>query len=117
MQNISSEQYEVAEMAGANLFKKFAYITFPQIKGVILVMLALEIGWAFSSDLDKYYLFTNPTNISSMEVLDMYIYRYGLKLGRFSYSAAVSIVKTVVSSVLFICAIGLTKARRKIRRN
>ncbi len=113
MQRISKEQYEIAEIAGANLFRKLIYITLPQIKDVVLIMLVLEVGWAFSSDLDKYYLFTNPTNISTMEVLDMYIYRYGLKLGRFSYSAAVSIVKTLISSFLFAFTYMLSKKLRE----
>ena len=36
-----------------------------------------------------------------MEVLDVYVYRYGLKLLDYSYATAVGVIKTIASLIMF----------------
>ena len=108
MEQLPIDMYDAAEIDGASAKRKFLSLTLPGISSTIAILIVLELGWILSSDLDKYYLFTNPTNITKMEVLDMYIYRYGLKLGRFSYAAAVSIIKSLVSIILVIFAFSVS---------
>ena len=40
--------------------------------------------------------------MTSLEVFDMYIYRYGMKQGNFSYATAVGIVKTEASILMLV---------------
>jgi len=94
---IEQEQYEAAEIDGAGRWGRMWYITLPGLKSTFIVLLILTSGSLLSTDFDKYYLFTNPTNIEKMEVFDMYTYRYGMKLANFSYSTAVSMMKTIIS--------------------
>ncbi len=42
-------------------------------------------------------MFTNSTNWETMEVLDMYVYKFGLKQLQISYATAVGIIKSIVS--------------------
>jgi putative aldouronate transport system permease protein len=107
--SISSEQYEAADMDGAGRFKKIWHITVPNLMPTLIILLILNIGWVLNSDFDLFYLFTNPTNWETMEVLDMYIYKFGLKLGNFPYATAVGIIKTIVSLLLVIGANWLSK--------
>lgn len=97
---IPSEQYESAEIDGAGRFGKIIHITIPNLLPTITVLLIMNSGWILSSNLDQYFVFTNPTNWETMEVFDMYIYKYGFKLFNVSYATAVGIMKSMVSLLL-----------------
>ena len=49
-----------------------------------------------------------------MEVLDMYIYKFGLKMLDFPYATAMSIVKTLVSILMLLAVNALTKKLNKV---
>lgn len=106
---IPSEQYEAAEIDGAGRFAKIYYVTVPNLTPTLIVLLIMNSGWIFNSGLDQYFMFTNPTNISKMQVFDYYIYNYGLKLFNYSYATAVGIIKTIVSFILLILVNKLSK--------
>lgn len=107
--SIDTQSYEAAEIDGAGRFKKIYHITIPGIMPTIVVLLILNSGWLLSSNFDQFYLFTNTTNIQKMQVFDMYVYRYGLQMGRFSYATAVCIVKSFISVILIICVNFISK--------
>lgn len=106
---IPGEQYEAAEIDGAGRFGKIKYITIPNMVPTLIVLLIMNSGWIFNSGLDQYFMFTNPTNMSTMQVFDYYIYNYGLKLFNYSYATAVGIIKTVISLLLLIVVNKLSK--------
>jgi len=106
---ISPELYEVASIDGAGRFKRVWYITLPGMTSTLIVLLILNSGNVLRSSLDYYFLFTNPMNWKTMEVLDMYIYRYGLSIGNFSYATAVGILLTFVSLILLVGTNALSK--------
>ena len=99
---ISTEEYEAAEIDGANRWHKVRFITLPNIMPTALVLLIMNSGWILNSNFDLFYVFTNSTNWPRMEVLDMYIYKYGLRMGNYPYSIAVGMMKTVVSLTLLM---------------
>lgn len=96
-------------MDGAGRFGRIAYVTIPNMVPTLIVLLIMNSGWIFNSGLDQYFVFTNPTNIQTMEVFDYYIYRYGMKLFNYSYATAVGIVRTIVSFMLLILVNRLSK--------
>lgn len=106
---IPPDLYEAAEIDGAGRFGKIWNITLPYLMPTFIVILILNSGWIFSSDFEQFFLFTNSTNWEKMEVLDMYIYKYGLKLLNFSYATAVGILKTVISITLILSINQLAK--------
>ena len=81
--------------------QKIWYITLPGLTTTLVMLLIMNSGWIFSSNFEQFYLFTNSTNWETMEVLDVYIYNYGLKKLNFSYATAVGIIKTFASIVMF----------------
>ena len=97
---IPLEQYESADIDGASRFQKAIYITLPSLLPTAAVLLIMNSGWILNSNLDMFMVFQNSTNQETMEVLDMYIYKYGLKLMDYSYATAAGIVKTGVSLVI-----------------
>lgn len=98
--SIPTEQYEAADIDGASRFQKIRFITIPNLMPTLIVILIMNSGWVLNSNFELYFLFTNATNWERMEVLDMYIYKFGLKQLDYSYATAVGIMKTVVSIVL-----------------
>jgi putative aldouronate transport system permease protein len=98
--SIPTEQYEAADIDGASRFQKIRFITVPNLMPTLIVILIMNSGWVLNSNFELYFMFTNATNWERMEVLDMYIYKFGLKQLNYSYATAVGIMKTVVSIVL-----------------
>lgn len=107
--SIPTEQYEAADIDGAGRFAKIRFITAPFLLPTLIVLLIMNIGWVLNSDFSLFFLFTNPTNWETMEVLDIYIYKYGLQQGNFSYATAVGMMKSVVSIALVIGVNALSK--------
>ena len=99
---IPEEQYEAARIDGATRYHEIRHVTLPNLVPTLVVLLILGSGSIFNSYLDQFFIFTNTLNISTMEVFDYYIYRFGLKLGNFSYATAVGVVKTLVSVILLV---------------
>lgn len=106
---ISQEQYESSDIDGAGRFQKIIYITIPNLVSTLIVLLVINSGYLLRSNLDMFFMFTNSTNWEYMEVLDMYIYKFGLKLGDYSYATAVGIMMSMASIILLLCVNGLSK--------
>ncbi len=106
---IPEEQYEAARIDGASRMQEILYVTLPNLIPTFMVLLIMGSGNIFNSYLDQFFIFTNSLNMSTMEVFDYYIYRYGLRLGNYSYATAVGIVKTFVSFLLIIGVNWLSK--------
>lgn len=106
---ISSEEYEAAALDGAGRWQQIRYVTLPNLLPTVSVLLIMNAGWILSSNLEQFFIFSNPTNWSRMEVLDMYIYKFGLKMLDFPYATAMGIIKTVVSICLLLFVNWLTK--------
>jgi len=100
IKGISSEEYEAAAIDGADRFQRIKFITLPHLIPTISILLIMNSGWIFNSNLEQFFIFTNPSNWETMEVLDMYIYKFGLKLLNYSYATAVGIIKTLVSIIM-----------------
>lgn len=100
LSSINPEYYEVATVDGANRYQKLWYITLPGLANTIVVMLILSVGGLMNNGFEQIYLFQNGLNISVSEVFETYTYRIGIVGGRYSYSAAVGLFKSVVAAVL-----------------
>ena len=71
---IDPQEYEAAIVDGANRFQRIWHITVPGILPTYFVLLLLSIANFINNGMEQYYLFENPMNKSSIEVLDlMYI--------------------------------------------
>lgn len=99
---IPHEEYEAAAIDGAGRFRRMYYVTFKNMLPSAAILLIMNSGWVLNSNLEQFFVFTNSTNWQRMEVLDMYIYKFGLQSLDYSYATAVGIMKTLVSILLVI---------------
>jgi len=99
---ISPDLYESAIIDGANRFQKIRHITIPSIASTIAVMLILRTGSLMSAGFDQMYVLQSPATMDVGDVLDTFVYRYGLAQGRFSYATAAGLFQSVVGLILVL---------------
>ncbi len=109
---IDKQLYEAATVDGAGRFQRMWNITIPGLLPTYCVLLLMSVAGVLSNGMDQYLVFSNATNKSTMEVLDLYVYNLGITGGGISLSTVVGMVKSVVSVVLLFGANGISKLIR-----
>jgi len=99
---IPKDLYEAAIMDGANRWHKIRYITIPSIAPTITLFFILSISGLLNNGIDHIWVFQNANNIARSEVLDTFIYKYGIPKWRYGFATAVGLFKSVVSFVLLV---------------
>ena len=94
---IDQEQYEAAAVDGAGRMQKIWHITIPGLLPTYFVLLLLSIANLVNNGMEQYFVFQNAMNKEYIEVLDLYVYNQGMVGINYSYSTAVSILKSIVS--------------------
>ena len=102
MTSIDPSLYEAASMDGAGRFSKIFYITLPSIAPTIATLLILRMGSFMDTSFDQLFLMVNDVNRSVGEVFDTFIYTQGISNGKFSYTTAVGIFKSLVSMIMVV---------------
>ena len=105
-EKVAQEQYEAASLDGASRLQKMRYITLPGIIPTITIMLIMKVGQVMSVGYEKIILLSNTVTWETAEVISSYVYRTGLAADypRFSYSAAIGLVQSVINMVLVLAA-------------
>lgn len=102
--NINPELYEAASVDGAGRWAKIRHITLPCLVPTIKISLLFTFAGMFTAGFDQIYLMQNDLNLKTSEVLDTYIYKYGMRKGLYSYSIAAGLVQGVVNFIVLISA-------------
>lgn len=101
---VDQELYESAMMDGAGRFKRMWYITIPCIKSTVMIMVIFAISGMLNNNFTQIYVFQNSLNISASQVIDTYVYEYGLGQLQFGMAQAVTLAKSVIAVVLLLGA-------------
>jgi putative aldouronate transport system permease protein len=99
---VNPDLYEAATIDGAGRFHKMWHVTLPSIKSTIVVMLILRVGRFLDTGFEQIFLILNSMNRGIGEVFDTFIYDQGILQGRFSYTMAISVFKSVVGFILVL---------------
>ncbi|PYI55969.1 protein lplB [Paenibacillus flagellatus] len=99
---VNPELYEAARIDGANRFQLVRHITLPCIASTIVVLLILRTGHILNVGFDQIYMLYNPLVYEVSDVLDTYVYRVGLTMGRYSFAAAAGLFQSVVGLTLLL---------------
>ncbi len=110
--NIDQGLYEALAIDGGRRWQKFRYITWPHLRPTFAILFILECGKVMSGGdgFDQVYAFSNPTNRQVGDILDTYIMRAGFENGRYSYSAAIELFKSVLNLLLLLLSNRVSKA-------
>jgi arabinosaccharide transport system permease protein len=97
LQSIPAEQYEAAEIDGANAIQNFFYITIPGLKPVIVYVLTISIFGGFVMFAESYILYPNartPGNIGLTVVL--YLYQQGFDHNNLGFASAIGLTLLLI---------------------
>ena len=94
---INSEQYESAVIDGAKRLQTIRYITIPGILPTMIVVLILQVGSILRGGFEQVLLLYSPVVYEVADIIPTYVYRTGIQMGRFSYSAAVGLFESVLA--------------------
>jgi len=96
--------YEVANIDGAGRLRRIWHITLPGIRVTVILLFILGIGGLLNTGFEYQLLIGTPLTREVHEVVDTYVYRYGVQQGRYSFATAVGLMKSVIGFTLVIVA-------------
>ena len=101
---INPELYEAATVDGAGRLRKIWHITLPCIKPTIIILLILNVGRITQIGFDRPYAMGNHLVTDVSDVISTFVYRVGLRSGRFSTATAVGFFQSVVGMIFLLIA-------------
>ena len=99
---IDPELYEAATVDGASRWQCTRYITIPSLVSTIVIMLILSIGSIMDAGFDQVFNLYNSAVYQTGDIIDTYVYRYGLGDLKYALATAVGLFKNVIAFVLVV---------------
>ncbi len=108
---IDPSLYESAAIDGASAGQMIRHITLPQLRGVITVLVLLNLGHILSSDFGLFYQVTRDSGaiLSATETIDVYVYKALMDQSNYGFSAAASLLQNGIGCLLLLGANRLTR--------
>ncbi len=103
--------YEAATVDGATRWQCTRYITLPSLVSTIVIMLILSVGSIMDAGFDQVFNLYNSAVYKTGDIIDTYVYRYGLGEMKYSFATAVGLFKNVIA---FILVVGTNLITRRI---
>ncbi|MGG4142338.1 ABC transporter permease subunit [Paenibacillus algorifonticola] len=101
---INPSLYEAAEVDGANRWQQTWSITLPSLIPIMIVVGTLSLGNILNAGFDQIFNLYNALVFDKGDIIDTFVYRVGIVDGKFGFSAAVGLFKSVVGFVLIVAA-------------
>jgi multiple sugar transport system permease protein len=108
---VPGELYDAAEVDGASIWRKIWHVTLPQLRGVLFVMLILQVIATAQVFLEPFLFTGGGPGTATITVL-LLIYRYAFQNslgGDYGEATALSVMLAVVLAVLSIIYFRLTE--------
>ncbi|MDK8189903.1 ABC transporter permease subunit [Paenibacillus sp. UMB7766-LJ446] len=106
---IDGEQYEAGRVDGLGRFGLIWHITLPSIRTTIVLLWILGLGNILNAGFEQQLLLGTPMTQDYYEVIDTYVYRYGVQLGNYSFGTAVGLMKAIIGIVLVVTVNKISK--------
>ena len=91
LQTISSDYYEAAQIDGANIWHRFRYITFPEIRDVLLLTTLMSTIWTLN-EFESVWLLTGGGPNGSTQVMNVFSYRTAMMQMMLGRGIAVAVI-------------------------
>lgn len=101
---IDPNLYEASAADGANRWRRLWHITLPGLMPVVVILLILRLGDALSVGFEQFILQRDAVGRQAAEVLDTYVYYFGIQTGDYAVGAAAGLFKALVGLVLILAA-------------
>jgi len=99
---VPPELYDAAEIDGASIWQKIRHVTMPQLRGVMLITLILQLIGTAQVFLEPYLLTGGgPSNATLTVLLLIYNYAFGTSVGGdFGEATALSVLLAITLAIL-----------------
>lgn len=108
MAGVDAEMYEAADIDGATRAQKMWHITIKSIMPTIMLLLIMNVGQVLNANFDQIMMLTKQMGNAMLkeyaDVIDTYVYRMGISLGRVSYGTAAGLLKNIINFMLLMAA-------------
>jgi putative aldouronate transport system permease protein len=101
---ISPSLYEAAAVDGAGWWRRLRHITLPGLKGISVLLLILNLGYALTFGFEQMLIQRGAVGPNASEVITTFAYQFGIVEGNFSYGAAAGLFLGVTSLILILAA-------------
>lgn len=99
---IDTQLHEAAMMDGATKLQRIRHINIPGILPTVIILLILNTGNMMNVGFEKVFLMQNPLNVEASEVISTYVYKVGLMNAKYSFSAAIGLMNSVINFILLL---------------
>jgi putative aldouronate transport system permease protein len=100
LSGIDPTLYDVAEVDGANRWKKIVHITWPSLRSTTVILLIFAVGGVLGTDFQKIILLYSPETYSVADVIGSYVYRQGILGAQYEYTTAIGLFMSVISFIV-----------------
>jgi putative aldouronate transport system permease protein len=100
LSGIDRSIYEAAVIDGANKRQKIWHIDIPHLIPIAVMMLILNCGSLLGSNTDKALAMQQAGNMSTSDIIGVYVYNQGLGKAQFSYTAAIGLTINIVNFIM-----------------
>jgi multiple sugar transport system permease protein len=91
---VPEDEYDAAKVDGANVLQRFRYVTLPNIRGVLAIVIALQVIWNVNN-FDLIWATTEGGPVNATTTLTVHVYRTAFKSLDLGYAAAIGVVMLV----------------------
>ena len=113
---IDTTQYEAAAIDGASKWQQVIYVTLPHLRTMITILFIMNVGKIFNADFGLFYNvpMDNGALYNVTQVIDTYVYRVFIKIGKPALSSAAGLLQNVLG---FICIMTANSITRKVDKD
>ena len=108
MAGVDAEMYEAADIDGATRAQKMWHITIKAIKPTIILLLIMNVGGVLNANFDQIMMLTKNMGNALLrdyaDVIDTFVFRYGISMGRVSFATAAGLFKALINFALLLTA-------------
>jgi multiple sugar transport system permease protein len=108
LQSVPADLYEAAELDGAGIWRRIWHVTLPQIRGIMLIMLILQII-ATSQIFTEPFTLTDGGPVNATTTIMLLIYNYAFQNADLGAASAVGVTLFLVLVALSLLYFGATR--------
>jgi putative aldouronate transport system permease protein len=101
---ISPTLYEAAAVDGASYWHRIRHITLPGIKGIAILLLILNLGYALTFGFEQMLVQLPAAGPGAAQVITTFSFENGIVAGNYSYGAAAGLFLGLASVILILGA-------------
>ncbi len=108
LQGIPAHLYEAAELDGASIWQRIRYITLPQMRPILLILLLIQLIATVQVFTEPFTLTGGGPEQATLTVM-LLIYNYAFNSGNYGAASAASVILFVVLVMLSLVYFGFTR--------